>query len=96
MSMTIDRIGPLDPIQSGQKAGKTGRVGQTEKSDSIVFSAEAKEKGELYQAVELVSAASDVRMDRIEELRQKINDPSYINDTIINATADKILESFGI
>jgi negative regulator of flagellin synthesis FlgM len=94
--MTIDRIGSIDPIQPGKKPGQTGRVSQTEKSDSIAFSSEAKEKGELYQAIELVSAASDVRMDRIAELKERINDPSYLNDTIINATADKILEAFGI
>jgi negative regulator of flagellin synthesis FlgM len=94
--MTIDRIGPLDPIQNGQKTGKSGRINQSEKADSIAFSAEAKEKGELYQAMELVSAASDIRVDRIEELRQKINDPAYINDIILNATAEKILENFGI
>jgi negative regulator of flagellin synthesis FlgM len=96
MSMTIDRIGPLDPIQNGQKTGKTGRLNQNEKADFIAFSAEAKEKGELYQAMELVSTASDIRIDRVEELRRKINDPAYINDTIINATAEKILENFGV
>jgi negative regulator of flagellin synthesis FlgM len=52
--------------------------------------------GELYQAVELVSSASDVRADRIEELKRKINDPSYITETLISATADKIMDVFGL
>jgi negative regulator of flagellin synthesis FlgM len=64
--------------------------------DSISLSQEAVEKGELYRANELVASASDVRLDRIAELKQKINDPSYINETIINATADKIMDAFGL
>lgn len=54
------------------------------------------EKSELYQAIELVSSASDVRTSRIAELKAKINDPSYINDTIIQATADRIMDVFGL
>ena len=95
--MTIDRIGPLESIQPGKKANTTSRVNESLSSDSINLSSEALEKGDFYQAVELVSTtASDVRMDRIAELKMKINDPSYINDTIIQGTADKILEAFGL
>jgi negative regulator of flagellin synthesis FlgM len=93
--MTIDRIGPIDPIQPGKKPGQDSRIVRTEKSDSIDLSSEAVEKGELYQTIELVSTSSDVRMDRVAELKQKINDPSYLNDAIITATADKILDVFG-
>jgi negative regulator of flagellin synthesis FlgM len=93
--MTIDRIGPIDPIQPGKKPGQAGRIARTEKSDSIDLSSEAVEKGELYQAIELVSTTSDIRADRVAELKQKINDPSYINDAVIKATADKILDVFG-
>jgi len=54
------------------------------------------EKGELYQAIELASAAADVRSDRIAELKQRINDPSYLNDTVIKSTADRIMDAFGL
>ncbi|MDR2184765.1 MAG: flagellar biosynthesis anti-sigma factor FlgM [Treponema sp.] len=94
--MTIDRIGSIDPMQPGKKSGKSGPAGPSARSDSISLSSEAVEKGELYQAVELAMAAPDMQADRIEELRRKINDPSYINDTILKATADKILDAFGL
>jgi negative regulator of flagellin synthesis FlgM len=94
--MTIDRIGAPDPIQPGKKAGRNDRVRESSEADSISLSSEAVEKSERYKAIELVSAAPDVRMDRVEELRQKINDPTYLNERILNATADKILESFGL
>jgi negative regulator of flagellin synthesis FlgM len=94
--MTIDRINPLEPIQPGKKSGRSGNVEQGKKSDSISLSSEAVEKAELYRATELVSAASDIREERIAELRQKINDPSYVNEAIIRATADKIMDAFGL
>ena len=94
--MTIDRIGPTESIQPGNKPGSNSRVNGSQSSDSIALSSEALEKGDFYQAVEMVSTASDVRMDRIAELKRKINDPSYINDTIIQGTADKIMEAFGL
>jgi negative regulator of flagellin synthesis FlgM len=94
--MTVDRIGFTEPIQPGKKTGRNEPVSQGKNSDSISLSSEALEKSELYRAIEVVAAAApDVRADRIAELKAKINDPSYINDRIMNATADKILESFG-
>ena len=54
------------------------------------------EKGELYRTLELASAAPDVRADRIAELKRKIDDPAYITETIVNATAEKIMAAFGL
>jgi negative regulator of flagellin synthesis FlgM len=96
MNMTIDRISSIEPITSGKKTGTVGRASPAEKRDSIALSSEAMEKSELYQAIELVSSAPDVRASRVAELKAKINDPSYINDTIIQATADKIMDVFGL
>jgi negative regulator of flagellin synthesis FlgM len=94
--MTIDRIGSIEPIQPDKKPSRGSRVNQTERGDSIDLSSEAVEKGDLYQAIELVSAASDVREDRIAELKKKIDDPSYITDRIVQATADKIMDALGL
>ncbi|MDR1240189.1 MAG: flagellar biosynthesis anti-sigma factor FlgM [Treponema sp.] len=94
--MTIDRIGPPDPIQPGKKPGRNDVVRERGQADSISLSSEAMEKSGLYHTIEVVSAAPDLRMDRIAELKAKINDPEYLNDMVINATADKIIESFGL
>ncbi|MDR1862426.1 MAG: flagellar biosynthesis anti-sigma factor FlgM [Treponema sp.] len=94
--MTINGINPIEPISPNKKPGQSSRVNQTAEVDSISLSSEALKKGELYQALELVTAASDIREDRIAELKQKINDPSYINEAIIRATADKIMDAFGL
>jgi negative regulator of flagellin synthesis FlgM len=93
--MTIDRIGPPEPIQPGKKPGRSEYVRASGDADSISLSSAAREKSELYQVIELVSSAPDVRLDRIAELKEKVKDPNYLNDQIINATADKIMEVFG-
>ena len=94
--MTIDRINPLEPVQPGKKTGRGGQVERGKEQDTISLSSEAVEKADLYQSIKLVAEAPDVRVDRVAELRAKINDPSYINDTIIRATADRIMDSFGL
>jgi negative regulator of flagellin synthesis FlgM len=91
--MMIDRIGPTDPIQPGKNTGRTNQVSETPKADSISISREAVEKAELHQAVELAMAAPDVRAERVEELKAKINDPAYINEKILSATAEKLIDA---
>jgi negative regulator of flagellin synthesis FlgM len=94
--MTINGLGPIEPLQPNKKPGQNNRVNQTAEGDSISLSSEALRKGEMYQTLELVNASSDVRADRIEELKQKIDDPSYINEAIIRATADRLMDVFGL
>ncbi|GHV94293.1 hypothetical protein AGMMS50293_06130 [Spirochaetia bacterium] len=94
--MTIDRIGHLDPIQPGKKTGRSDQVRGGDQVDSINLSSEAKEKAEIYQVVELIKSTPELDDARITELRGKINDPAYLNDRIINATAEKIMDAFGL
>ncbi|MDR2701033.1 MAG: flagellar biosynthesis anti-sigma factor FlgM [Spirochaetaceae bacterium] len=96
MSMTIDRINPLEPLQPGKKSGRNNEVERGKQSDSISLSSEAVEKAELYRAIELASAAEDVRSARVAELKARINDPSYLNDAVLKATADRIMDAFGL
>jgi negative regulator of flagellin synthesis FlgM len=94
--MTIETSSHLDPIQPGKKPGRNDQVRGGDKTDTINLSSEAREKAEIYQVVELIKSAPELSTDRIAELREKVNDPAYINDRIINATADRIMEAFGI
>ena len=92
MSMTIDRIGSLDPIQPGKKTGEVNQTRAASKADSISISSEAVEKAELYRVRELVDSAPAVRADKVEEFKAKINDPSYLSGEVISATADKLID----
>ena len=94
--MTIDRLGPVDPVSNFGKSEKTAKTVSKSKSDSISFSEEAKNKGEIYRATESVRLAPDVRLDRIEEVKEKLKDPSYISDKIMESVADSVMKIFGL
>ncbi|MCL2266961.1 MAG: flagellar biosynthesis anti-sigma factor FlgM [Treponema sp.] len=92
--MTVNRIGHVEPIPSGKRPGRSEQVGGNDKADTISLSAQAKEQAERYQVLQLIKSAPETDEARIAELRQKIDDPSYINDKLVNATADKILSAW--
>ena len=94
MSMTVNRIGHVEPIPSGKRPGRSEQVGGNDRTDSINLSSDAMKKAEMYQVVELIKAAPEIDEARIAELRQKIDDPSYINEKVINATADNIISAW--
>jgi negative regulator of flagellin synthesis FlgM len=94
--MVVDRIGHIDPIQPGKKPGRAEPAQGSDRTDSINLSSEALEKAETYQVVELIKATPEIGEERIAELREIINDPSYIDEKLINAAADKIMDAFGL
>jgi len=94
MSMTVNRIGHVEPIPPGKKPGRSEQVGGDSKTDSINLSAEAMQQAEKYQVLELIKSAPELDDARIAELRQKIDDPAYLNEKVINATAENIISSW--
>ena len=94
--MMIDRLGGIDPLKNVQNTQKSHRVSGTAKSDSISVSAEAKELAEVYNAMEAANAAPDVRADRVAEVMQKMKDPSYINKSVVDLVADRLMDVYGL
>lgn len=94
--MTIERLGPVDPIQNYNKAEKASKAGNAKTGDAISVSNEAKVRSELLQAVEQVQSMPDIRQDRVDEVRRKLEDPSYISDRVIESVADQLLSVFDI
>ena len=92
--MTVDRIGHLEPIPPGKKPGRNVQVGGENKTDSIDLSTKAVEQAERYQVLELIKSVPEIDDARIAELRQKIDDPAYINEKVINATAENIINAW--
>ena len=90
--MTIDRLNSIDPIRDPQKPSLGTKAEKARGGDSISISSDAAQKAELFKALELAKAAPEMRSDRIEELRAKINEPSYMDDAVVSMTADRILD----
>ena len=93
----IDKIGGINSLNNVQN---THRINGTDNvsagTDSINVSDEAKEMAEVYYMKQVAANTPDVRADRVAEIREKIKDPSYLNDAVINSTADRIMTSFGL
>ncbi|NOY07958.1 MAG: flagellar biosynthesis anti-sigma factor FlgM [Spirochaetes bacterium] len=94
--MTVESIGPLDQISKVKKNSKPASSKNVKHKDSIHLSEEARAKSEIYKATEIAKQVPNVRMDKVEEARRKLADPSYINKKTVEIVADKILESFGL
>ena len=94
--MMIERIGQMDPIQPGKRPGRSDQLRGGDKTDTISLSPEAKEKSEVYQVIELIKSAPQLDEIQIAALREKINDPAYLNERTIGATADRIMDAFGL
>jgi negative regulator of flagellin synthesis FlgM len=90
--MTIGNVNAIDPIQPAKSNGRIGQVEKPKNSDSINISAEASKKADWLKTIETATAAPDVRADLVAEMKIKINDPSYINEALLNGTVDKILD----
>jgi negative regulator of flagellin synthesis FlgM len=93
--MTIERLGPVDPAQRYAQTEKTQRVAKP-KNDSVDFSDEAKLKAEIFRIAEQVRKAPDVRMDRVEEVKRKLEDPNYIDDVVVEHVAEQIMDMFSL
>jgi negative regulator of flagellin synthesis FlgM len=94
--MTVERIGPLDPTSNVKKAEKPSKLKSKSGVDSINVSEEARSRAEVFKATQAAKAAPDVRVDRVEEVKRKLQDPSYPSQEVIEQTADEILKSFGV
>ena len=94
--MTIERVGSPDPISRPKKAQKPVRAEKGSSADSVNVSAGAKEKAEIYQATEAAKASPDIRMDRVEEVKRKLEDPTYLSNEVISELADKLMEYFNL
>ena len=94
--MMIDRLGSIDPVSKFNKAEKASKPTKKGKTDSIDLSAEAKAMGEMYKASENVKQSPDIRQDRVNEVKEKLKDPSYISDKIIESVAESVMDLFKI
>ncbi len=95
--MIIDKLGRLDPLKDVQKTQRSAvneRVSAGH--DSIEISSEARAMAEDMYLSEIAAGTPDVRMDRVAQVKEKIQDPAYLDANVISSTADKIMESFGL
>ncbi len=94
--MTIDRLGGIDPLQNAQNTQKPRRVADVKEPDTVSVSSEARQRAEVYFAMEAASVSPDVRADRVAEVMQKMKDPAYVNNSVVDLVADRIMNVYGL
>ncbi|MCR4952608.1 MAG: flagellar biosynthesis anti-sigma factor FlgM [Treponema sp.] len=95
--MMIDKIGGVNPLNNVQNIRKTENAARvSEDFDSIHLSDEAVEKAEAYYMEKVAAETPDVRADRIAEVKEKIKDPSYLSNAVIQSAAEKFMTSVGL
>ena len=97
--MTINSLNGLNGVKSINGCPGIEKSAQTVKlpeQDTITLSSEAKAMGEVYAISEELRAVPDIRMDKVEAAIQKLKDPDYINQSVINNVADKIVDMLGV
>ena len=94
--MSIDKIGQVNGYNGYNKINKTNNNRNINSGDSVNISNEALDAAEKKRIFEIVMSAPDVRKDKVEEIKNKLKDPNYINDTILKETTEKILDAFGV
>lgn len=95
--MKIDQIGGISPLNNVQNTKRAQNAGNVKgAADSISVSAEAREMAEAYYLKGIADETPDVRTDLIAQIKEKIKDSNYLNAQTISATADRIMQAYGI
>ncbi len=94
--MTVERIGPPEAASNVKKTEKPARMKAKGDVDAIDVSAEARSRAEISRATEAARTAPDVRLDRVEEVKRKLQDPNYPSAEVIEKVAEGIMKAFGI
>jgi cell envelope opacity-associated protein A len=78
--------------------GQTNARSEARKSgvtDTISISPEAMQRAEFLHAREVIDRTPETRAAMVADLKAKIDDPSFFNDEVLNATAENILADLG-
>lgn len=94
--MMIDKVAGVNPLNNLQETKRTNSAKAVKSSpDEINVSKEAKAMSDAYYLNKVAEETPDVRTDLVEQIKQKLKDPNYLNSETIAATADRILSAYG-
>ncbi len=93
----IDKISGVQALNQLQSTKRSNNVASSQTtSDEISVSDEAKAMAETLYLNKVADETPDVRADLVEKIKLKIQDPNYLNEATIAATADRILSAYGL
>jgi negative regulator of flagellin synthesis FlgM len=90
--MVIDKIGNINNIIEPKKSNPVSSAKETKKKDSIEISSEGKKAADASKVAQLVKETPDIRMDRVQEIKEQIANGTYNFDDpkMLDMVAEKI------
>ena len=93
--MVIDKIGNINNIIESKKTKAASQTKEVKKpEDSLQISSEGKKAAEASRATQIVRETPDMRVDRVKEIKEKVQNGTYNfdDDAMLERVADKIAE----
>ncbi|MGN0729501.1 flagellar biosynthesis anti-sigma factor FlgM [Treponema sp.] len=94
--MMINKISELNALNTLQNTKRSNNIPSSHYEDEISVSDEAKAMAEAMFMQKVAEETPDVRSELVEQIKLKIQDPNYLNEATIAATADQILSAYGL
>ena len=90
--MVIDKIGNINNIIEPKKSNPVSSAKETKKKDSIEISSEGKKAADASKVAQLVKDSSDIRVDRVQEIKEQISNGTYNFDDpkVLDMVAERI------
>lgn len=92
----ITRITGTNPIDKAYKKNTKKSSKTAELKDSVSISSSAQTEHLKSAAREAVKRSPEIRQDRVEEARKKLESGEYLSEKVAEVVADRIVESMGI
>ena len=95
--MMIDKLGVINPLTTLPETKRTSVAKpRGNNGDTISLSAEGKARADAFYLAQVAQETPDVRTALVDAVRQKIQDPAYLNAALFSSVADKIADSYGL
>ena len=79
--------------ESSRNASST--TGSSSAEDNVNISSEAQAAAEVSRLVQTASSQTDIRANRVEEARERLDQGSYKDPAVVSKLADKLLKYLG-
>ncbi len=95
--MEIRGVDGVQKVNTEAKTSKVTRKTDTSTSADVAeISREAKQLAEQEKIRELVNKAPDIRQDKIDEVKAKIERGDYNNEEVLKTVAERIMKALGL
>lgn len=93
--MMIEKLNVTSPVANIQNTTRKGDLSSLNSHDCVTLSNDAQKLAEVHLAIKTAKMANDIRVDKVDEMKAKFANPSYM-DSVIDGLADSIMDAYGL